>query len=388
MRVALVHDWLVERAGSERVLEAIAALYPEAVIHTLLYDRDAMAGSPLVDRRVVTSPLQRLPRWLRRRRGGLLGLMPWAVEQLDVREADLVISSSHAVAKGVLTRADQLHVCYCHTPMRYAWDLYEDSLDDAGLRGVRRLLASAVLHRVRAWDQLTGARPDVMIANSATVAKRIFKHYRREAAVIHPPVELDRFHAGLPRESFYLVLGRLVAYKRVDVLVEAWARGDGPAVPLVIAGDGPERTRLERAAGGLRRSDGGGAGTRGKRITFLGRVTETQAADLLGRCRGLLFAGEEDFGIVPVEAMAAGAPVVAYGRGGGTETVQSGVSGTFFKRRTSDAVAAAVMELERDLKAGRYRPDDVRASVEHYRPERFAAEFRAAVEAAVDGHRV
>ena len=391
MRVALVHDWLTERAGSERVLEALAAMYPEAAIHTLMHDPAGMGGSPLNDRAIITSPLQRLPRWLRRRRGALLGAMPWAVEQLDVRDAEVVISSSHAVAKGVLTRADQLHICYCHTPMRYAWDLYHDHLDWARLRGVRRMVASMILHRVRSWDRLSADRPDVYVANSQTVAERIFKHYRREARVIYPPVDIERFRSDAERDSYYLVLGRLVPYKCVDVLVRAWAGGGVSDRELVIAGDGPDMKKLQKLAGELRSPGGPRGGNGGNdgggcaKISFLGRVGEDEAADLLARCRGLLFAAEEDFGIVPVEAMASGAPVVAYGRGGATETVLPGENGVLFRERTPAAVAAAVAELERGLGTAEFQPTATRRHAERFGVERFTREFAEVVDEAWSG---
>lgn len=335
MRVAFVHDWLTAHTGSERTLEAAASLFPEAPIFALVWDERALAHTSLPQHRVVPSFIQRLP-GSRRHYQRYLPLMPLAVEQFDLRGYDVVISSSHCVAKGALTSAEQLHISYVHTPMRYAWDLYQDYLDAPRMR--RRpggLLARLVLHYLRQWDVAAANRVDRFVANSQYVAQRIAKTYRREARVIHPPVDVERFRADRPREDFYVAAGRLVPYKRTQQIVEAF---NALGRKLVIIGDGPERAALQRLAKA--------------NVSFLGQQPDEVLADHLSRCRGLVFAGQEDFGIVPVEAQAAGAPVVALRRGGVRETVVDGRTGLLYDEPTPAALAAAVRELERRQEGG------------------------------------
>ena len=375
MRVALVHEWLVTWAGSERVLAELAGMYPEAPIYTLLHEPGATRSTALEGREIRTSPLQRLPAAVRQRHRALLPLMPRAVESLDLRGFDVVITSNHAVAKGVLTRADQLHLCYCHTPMRYAWDLYHDHLDGVrGWGGVKRVAAAGLLHRLRLWDAAAAGRVDVFVANSRTVQRRIAKHYRRRAEVVYPPVDVARFavDADEPREDWYLAAGRLVDYKRTDVAVRAFAGWDRR---LVVAGDGPARRALERLAG-----RGGGPN-----VTMVGRVDDAELRGLLRRCRALVFAADEDFGIVPVEAMAAGAPVIALRRGGAAETVVEGAegveggTGVLFDEQTPESLRDAVLRFE----AKRETFDSARIA---RHAGRFGAEgFREKMRTIIDG---
>jgi glycosyltransferase involved in cell wall biosynthesis len=331
VKVALVHEWLTNYAGSESVLAALAGIYPDAPIHTLVCDRKSLAGTPLANRDIRTSFIDRLPWPLRSRFRGLIPLLPIAIEQFKLDGFDVVISSSHAVAKGVLTRADQLHLSYVHTPARYAWDLYHQYLADAKLeRGLRSMLLRWMLHRFRIWDLASANRVDHFIANSQYVARRIWKTYRRRATVIYPPVDIERFNPGRQREDFYLTVSRLVPYKRIDVIVEAFTK---LGRPLVVIGDGPERERLADIAG--------------PNVTFLGHRSDSEVADHMSRCRAFVFAAEEDFGIAPVEAQAAGAPVIAYGRGGVLETVQPGVTGLLFPEQQAESLQAAIIEAER-----------------------------------------
>jgi glycosyltransferase involved in cell wall biosynthesis len=365
MRVALVHEWLVGYAGSEKVLEAIASLYPQAPIHALLHDPRALVGTPLADRRVVTSFLQRLP-GSRRHHRLYLPLMPLAVEQFDVGDVDVVISSNHAVAKGVLTRADQLHISYIHTPMRYAWDLYHEHIRATGLAW--RAVARPLMHYLRLWDRLAADRVDVLVANSHYVARRVRKAYGRDAAVIHPPVDVERFAAAMQprRDDFYLVVSRLVPYKRVDAIVQALGgRGE-----LVVIGDGPERGRLEKLAG--------------PRVRLLGAVDDATVAEHMGRCRALIQMSDEDFGITVVEAQAAGAPVIAYGRGGATETVIDGESGILFNAQTPASLAAALERFE-SLPADHWDPIGISSRNSCFSRARFTGEFARLVERAWDG---
>src|SRR5690606_10604652 len=253
---------------------------------------------------------------------------PLAVEQFDLREFDVVISSSHACAKGVLTRPDAVHICYCHTPIRYAWDMYHDYLHTSGR--LQRALARPIMHYLRLWDALAAQRVDFFVANSQAVAARIRKHYRRPAHVVHPPVDTEFYTPSGSAEDFYLVAGRLVPYKRVDLAVSAFTR---LGKPLVVIGDGPERRRLEKVAG--------------PNVHFLGHQPREVLRDHYRRCKALVFPGEEDFGIVPVEVQACGRPAIAYGRGGALDTVQDGGTGALFREQTVEALIEAVERAER-----------------------------------------
>lgn len=362
-RVAILHDWLVTAAGAEKVLAAIHELYPEAPVYTLVSDPHTVAELGL-EGLVHNSFLQHWPRATRRYQT-YLPFMPFAVEQFDLREYEVIISSSHAVAKGALTRADQLHIAYIHTPVRYAWDLYYEYLEEAGLtKGLKALLAKVVLHYLRLWDRVSADRVDYFVANSHYVARRIQKVWRRPADVIYPPVEIDRFAPTLAKDDYFLSFGRLVPYKKVDVVIEAF---NSLKLPLVVIGDGPELDRLKRMAG--------------PNITFLGWQPDQVVADYMARARGLIFAADEDFGIVPVEAQAAGTPVIAYGKGGATESViacggdtpPERATGLFFYEQTPAAVKDAV---ERFLAVeGRFNPEVLRSNSKRFSRQRFLREF-------------
>ena len=302
MRVALVHDWLTGMRGGERVLEALLELFPDAEIFTLIHHPGSV--SSLIESRTVhTSFVDALP-FAHGPYRYLLPLFPRAVESFDLAGFDLVLSSSHCVAKGARPPPDVPHLCYCHTPMRYVWDQYQAYFGPGRASPPVRAAMAAIAPRLRRWDQASADRVDHFIANSACVGERIHRHYGRNATVVHPPVDVERFAPGPSREDFYLVLGALVPYKRVDLAVEAFGR---LGRRLVIAGEGSEQGRLAKVAG--------------PQTSFLGKVTDAEVADLLSRCRAFLLPGEEDFGITAVEAQAAGAPVIAYGKGGALETV-------------------------------------------------------------------
>lgn len=330
-RTAIIHEWLTEFAGSEKVVEQLLAIYPNADLHTLVDHLPADRRDWLGNRRIETTWLQRLPasrRWFR----SLLPFFPQTIERFDLSKYDLVLSSHHCVAKGVLTRADQIHVCYVHSPMRYAWDLTHQYLGGNGAaRWLRRQFAWPFLHNLRTWDVVSANRVDHFIANSRTVADRIWRCWRREAAVVFPPVDTDFFTPGAePRADFWLHAGRLVGYKRADLAIQAFA--GLPNQRLVIAGDGPELTRLRRRAP--------------PNVTFVGRPDGNELRRLLRTCRGLVFCAEEDFGILPVEAMACGAPVVAFGRGGATETVVHGQTGWLFPEQEPEDLIRAISNAE------------------------------------------
>jgi glycosyltransferase involved in cell wall biosynthesis len=336
MRVALIHYWLVGMRGGEKVLESLCRIFPQADIYTHVLDREAVSAEILCHA-IRTTFIGRLPlasRWYKK----YLPLMPLALEQLDLRGYDLVVSNESGPAKGVVTSQHCLHICYCHSPMRYLWDFYQDYLESSG--ALTALAFRFFAHRLRLWDCASAARVDHFIANSHNVADRIRKCYRREAEVIHPPVDHARFcpDAGslLPAapDAPYVLLGQLVDYKRADLAVRAFNESGRR---LDVIGDGSQRSKLKAEARG--------------NIAFHGRLNDEETARLLGKARGLIFPGEEDFGIVPLEAMSAGRPVVAYGRGGALETVKDGVTGLFFAKQTPQSLNAAVERLEENYAA-------------------------------------
>lgn len=325
MKVAIVHYWFVAQRGGEKVIQELCDIYPEADIFTLVLDRNSLP-SGLATRKIITSFIDNLPfasRWYK----NYLPLMPLALEQFDLRDYDVVISSESGPAKGVLTSPRTLHVCYCHSPMRYVWDMYHDYMAMSGR--LKRLLMIPLLHYLRLWDRLSSDRVDYFIANSVNVAKRIFKHYRRDAEVVYPPVDTEAFFIADEVGDFYLLVGQLVGYKRADLVVKAFTR---MGKRLVVIGGGEQMTMLRKEAG--------------SNVEFLGWQPFAVLRDNYARCRALLFPGEEDFGIVPLEAMASGRPVIAFGRGGALETVVEGRTGLFFHEQTEAAVQEAVIRFE------------------------------------------
>ena len=364
-RVAIVFEWFQKFGGVERVVEEIRRAFPEAELFALVHDPENLIGTPLAGAPVHTSFIQALPGAKRRYRT-YLPLMPLAVEQLDLRPYDIVLSSSHAVAKGVLTRPDQLHISYTHTPIRYAWDLYLDYLAESGMdRGIRSWLARLVLHYLRLWDVAAANRVDAYLANSRYVARRIGKLYRRPAQVIYPPVDVERYRANLRREKFFVTVSRFVPYKRVDLIVEAFA---SMGWELIVFGDGPDRAKVERAAG--------------PNIKFLGYQPDETVADYLQRAKAFVVAADEDFGIASVEAQAAGCPVIAYGRGGALETVigwpARDPTGVFFDSQAPEALKEAVNLFENH--ENEFKPGACHRNAKRFGRERFQREFGSAVE--------
>lgn len=327
MKIALVHYWIVNWRGGEKVLEALVKLFPDADIYTHIYDPALLAESPLSGKKILTTFIHRLP-FARNLYQKYLPLMPIALEQLDLSGYDLVISSESGPAKGVIVPPGTAHVCYCHTPMRYVWDMYHDYLATAGW--FTRVMMRPLIHYLRLWDRLSADRVDHFVANSHFVARRIQKFYRRDATVIHPPIELDDFSVSSTNENFYLMVGALVRYKKADLAVRAFNRS---GLPLVVIGDGELFDELKATAN--------------PNITILGRQSRMVILDHYRRCKALLFPGIEDFGIVPLEAMATGKPVIAYAKGGALETVVDRVTGLHFHEQTEDALLASVAAFER-----------------------------------------
>lgn len=368
MKVAIVHDWLTTYAGAERVLEQLLRLYPQADLFAVCDFVPESGRHFLQGRKPTTTFIQKLPGACKRYRN-YLPLMPLAIEQLDVSGYDIVISSSHAVAKGVLTGPDQLHVSYVHTPIRYAWDLQHQYLRESGLdHGLKGWLARLLLHRIRLWDSRTANGVDAFVANSRFIGRRIWKVYRRESDVVYPPVDVEAFTVGEHKADFYLTASRLVPYKRVDLIVEAFAKM--PERRLVVIGDGPERAKIERAAAGY------------PNIELLGYQASTVLIDHMRRAKAFVFAAEEDFGITPVEAQACGTPVIAYGRGGVLETVrgpdQERPTGAFFTAQTADSIVEAVSRFAEALES--IRPSDCRANAERFSIAQFRQAFGDLVE--------
>ena len=364
MRVAIVHYWLVNMRGGERVVEALCELYPEADIFTHVYAPERMSET-IRRHRVQTTLIGKLP-WARRLYQSYLPLMPFALEQLDLRAYDLVISSESGPAKGVLTRPDALHLCYCHTPMRYVWNMYQEYRQ--GLSGAKRWLMAALLHPLRQWDVTSAARVDHFVANSHNVARRIRKYYRRDAMVIPPPVDLERFGAAAtttPAEDFYLCIGQLIPYKQVGLAVRAF---NALGKRLVVIGEGKQRDELGRLAG--------------PGITFLDRVDDATLRSYYARCRALIFTADEDFGIVPLEAMAAGKPVIAFGKGGALETVVPGRTGLLFPEQTPESLAEAVLRFEQV--EHRFDPADIAAHAATFSKAHFKRSFLQFVASVTD----
>jgi glycosyltransferase involved in cell wall biosynthesis len=364
LRVAVVHYWFNGYGGGERVIEALAEIFPQADFFSLIAS-DNHALPALRGRRLTTSFVGHIPgseRWHRH----FLPLYPLALEQFDFSAYDLVISSESGPAKGVITSPQTCHICYCHSPMRYIWDMYHESRKS--MNPLTRAIFSLTAHYMRLWDVSTAARVDHFVANSRYIAARIRKFYRRESSVIHPPVNVASGYISDTLDGYYLVVGRFVPYKRVDLAIEACNRLKRH---LRIVGTGPEYKRLRQMAGPT--------------IEFLGRLDERSLRESYARCRALVFPGEEDFGIVPVEAQSHGRPVIAFGRGGVLETVTSEFAvgdcnaarctGVFFHDPSPESLCDAIGRFERV--EGQFRPEFIRSSVERFGLARFKAEFAA-----------
>lgn len=358
MKVAITYDWLNQFGGGERVLLEIHRMFPDAPVFTTVYDPERLPPE-VREWDVRTSFLQKLP-LARKRHQALLPLMPLAFEQFDLREFDLVLTMNSACAKGVITAPGTLNICYCFTPCRYLWDLYHEYT-----RNLRsRALIAPVAQWLRQWDRLAADRVDHFIAISQEVSNRIQRHYRRDSEVVYPPVDLERFApAAVEPEDYYLVVSRLVGYKRVDLAIEAATR---LRRRLLVVGDGPERRRLEKLAGPT--------------VEFLGRRSDDELVDLYARSRGFIFPGFEDFGIAPVEAQASGRPVIAYGRGGATETVVDGVTGVFFREQTVTSLVEAIIRFERMS----LEPAACRRNAERFDQEIFRDSLRASIDSRIE----
>ena len=357
MRVAIVCDWLVVYAGAERVLEQILKIYPDADLFCLVDFLPENQRGFIMNKLTHTSFIQNLP-CAKKNYRSYLPLMPLAIEQLDVSAYDLVISSSHAVAKGVLTGPDQVHISYVHSPIRYAWDLQHQYLQEANLtRGMKGWIAKAILHYIRLWDYRTAHGVDHFIANSEFIARRIKKVYGREADVVYPPVDVDAYEMCEDKEDFYLTASRMVPYKKIKLIVEAF--NEMPDKQLVVIGDGPEYGKIKEIAK--------------ENIALMGYQPFSVLKEKMQKAKAFVFAAEEDFGITSVEAQACGTPVIAYGKGGALETVRSQEyrekTGVFFYQQTTNSIINAVRSFE-DVPS-RIEPQICRANAERFSVEQF-----------------
>ncbi|NKF21896.1 glycosyltransferase family 4 protein [Solimonas marina] len=351
LKVAVVHDWLVTYAGAEKVLEQILACYPQADLFSVIDFLDDAARAKLGGKHAKTTFIQRLP-WAKTKYRTYLPLMPIAIEQLDLSGYDVVISSSHAVAKGVITGPDQTHVCYIHSPIRYAWDLQHQYLKESHLeKGVMSILARFILHKIRIWDIRSAHGVDVFVSNSKFISRRVKKFYGRKSSVIYPPVDTDNFTIEKNKKDYFLTASRMVPYKKIPMIIEAFSLL--PDKQLVVIGDGPEMENVKSKAG--------------KNIHILGYQPFDVLRQHMQDARAFVFAAEEDFGIVPVEAQACGTPVIAFGRGGAVETVVTGEqnpTGVLFEEQTAESLAAAIEAF--DAKRLSFLPENCRRNAERF----------------------
>lgn len=352
MKIAIVHDWLMSQGGAERVLEKILKIFP-APVYTLFQNRSQVFADPIQQAKIIHSFIQQFP-LVEKEYRHYLPFFPIAIQQFDLSQYDLIISSSHAVAKGVKTHENQLHLCYCHTPMRYVWDLEEQYLDSMGL--LKRAMARKIFQYLRTWDLNTASRAHAFIANSYFVAERINRLYGRSSTVIYPPVNTKFFNLAEAKDDFFLTVSRLVPYKRVDLIVEAF--NQMPEKKLKIVGTGPELEKLRESA----RSN----------IEFLGFQPDEKVRELLSQAQGFIFAAEDDFGIAPLEAQASGTPVIAYGRGGALETIMQGETGLFFSEQTADCLISAIEAFEQK----QWDAHRIREHSQRFSAERFEHEFK------------
>ncbi|WP_409420426.1 glycosyltransferase family 4 protein [Pseudaeromonas sp. ZJS20] len=369
MKINVIHEWFVSYAGSEQVTSKILKMFPQANLFSIIDFLPEKDRNKLYGKIANTSFLQRFP-GAKKHYQKLLPLMPLAIEQLDVSDADIVISSAHAVAKGVLTGPDQLHISYVHSPMRYAWDLQHQYLRESGLnKGIKGWITKWLLHKLRLWDYRTANGVDHFVANSQFIARRIKKIYGRDATVIYPPVAVEDFPCVEQKEAFYFTASRMVPYKKMDLIVEAFT--NMPDKRLVVIGDGGEYKKIASLA------------SKHDNITLLGYQPFEVLKSHMQRAKAFVFAAEEDFGITPVEAQACGTPVIAFGKGGALETVRPlGVAeptGLFFSEQTPESLCQAILQFEAEPAS--FCAANCRKNAERFSEERFCQEFSAFVEA-------
>ena len=358
LKVAIVHDWYVASGGAEKVLKQILDLYPNSDLYSVVdFFSDQQRTEFLKGKSVKTTFIQKLP-FAKNKYRNYLSFMPFAIEQLDLTKYDLIISSSHAVAKGVITGPDQTHICYCHSPIRYAWDLKYQYLKESGLeKGLKGWFAKKMLFNIRQWDLSTSNGVDHFIANSNFIKNRIWKTYRRDAEVIYPNVEVNDFELTERKDDYYFTASRMVPYKKIDLIVKAFAQM--PDKKLVVIGDGPDMDKVLKV-----QTDN---------VIILGYQPFSELKKYMQSAKAFVFAAEEDFGIIPVEAQACGTPVIGYGKGGLLETVEENKTGIYFQQQTEDAIINAVEKFEKDISA--FSPKYIREHAEKFSTEVFKSKF-------------
>lgn len=361
LKVAIVQDWLTEIGGAEKVFSAILSIYPEADVFTLTSNGKVLSELGVDRSKLKESFISGLP-FGRKHYRYYLPLFSRAIESFNFSGYDLIISSSSSVAKGLLKNSEQLHICYCHSPVRYAWDLYHQYINESGLSkfGVKSIFVRHVLHKLRIWDVVSANRVDTFIANSNYIQRRIFNTYRRDSAVIYPPVDVDHFELKKEKQDFYFTASRMVPYKRIDLIVKTFSALKDKR--LVVAGVGPDYEKIKRLAG--------------KDVEFLGFVSDDEMKRLMSNAKAFVFAANEDFGIIPLEAQACGTPVIAYGRGGALETVVHGKTGIHFNKQNQESLTDAIQSFEDDF---RFDPIVIRQHAERFSRERFLNEFSSFV---------
>ena len=363
MKVAIVQEWLVTVGGSDKVVKAILDVFPDADIYTLVAKKEVCDELGIPWEKVHTSFIQRMPLGTKKHRA-YLPLFPFTIEQFDLRGYDVVISSSHCVAKGILTKADQLHICYCHSPIRYCWDMYNEYLEESRLdKGFKSWLVRLMLHPIRQFDAIAGNRVDYYISNSDYVGQRIRKTYRRKATTIHPNIDISHFELCEDKQDYYLASSRLVAYKKIDTIIEAF--NQMPDKKLVVIGGGPNLEAYRKLAK--------------ENVTVMGYQPFDVLKEKMQHAKAFVFAADEDFGMIPIEAQSCGTPVIAYGHGGSLETVNGGKTGLFFNEQTPEAIIEAVNKFEA-MGNQPFSPKDCREWAEGFSEERFKREIKEFVE--------
>lgn len=364
MKVAIVHDWLVNYGGAERVVEQMLKMYPDADIYTLVYDKKKM-GKIFPEEKVHPSFIQKIPK-ATKLYTKFLSLMPKAFESFDLTSYDLVIASSSSCAKGVITSPNTAFVAYIHSPMRYAWDLYYDYFMNAGI--LTRFFMKRQMPAIRQWDFLSSQRINTLVANSSYIKKRIKKFWNRDSKVIFPPVDVDRLSPNnLPAEDFYVVFSRFVSYKRVDLAIKACGQ---LGKKLIVIGSGSQESELKTLASKYRKAD----------IKFTGRINDEEVKVYLQKCRAMIFSAEEDFGIIPVECQACGRPVIAFGKGGALETVKENTTGIFFQEQNEESLKEAIVRFEKLEGEGTFKTTVIVEHAQKFSAERFRRELQAVID--------
>ncbi len=355
MKIAIIHDWFDKPGGAERVVKNLLEIYPNADIFSIVdFFSDEDRQKYLYDKRAETTFIQHLP-FAKKKFRAYFPILPFAIESLNLSGYDIVISSSHAFAKGVITYPGQKHICYCYTPMRYIWDMQRDYFNDHSIKGLKRVYLSYIFHKMRVWDRSNSTSVDRFISISSLISQRISKYYGRESTIIFPPVDTDRFKCHTQKDDYYFTASRLVPYKKIRLIAETFAKN---GKKLLIAGDGPDRDEIKKRVGG--------------NTVMLGAISDEEIVDLMQRAKAFIFASFEDFGIVPVESMACGTPVIAYGKGGALDTIEDGVNGVLFDEQSVESLQSAIDRFE----SMHFDSKKVSASAKRFSEERFKEEMK------------